>query len=266
MVENPKSEAVLQPSPPIEGSSKMMVEDSTGKWVAKEFVSNVSHELLNHITNLKLRLYQLETQPDAWNGGLQPFKREVERFEKLVDGLRLLSCLDQERMEVRLRPTDLNMLVEVYVGDRKLLASEKGLRLDCCLESGIPNALADEDLIGHVLSILLANALTYTPSGGHITVRTCASTSASGIGPCVGWVVEDSGPGVLVEEQAYLFDRFYRGSAGRTSEAQGTGLGLAIAKEIVKRHRGKILVESKGIPGEGARFYVWLLQADQAVV
>jgi signal transduction histidine kinase len=68
--------------------------------------------------------------------------------------------------------------------------------------------------------------------------------------------VSDTGPGISPEEQARLFERFFRGEAGRKSNAPGTGLGLAICQEIVQRHNGRITIESA--VGQGSTFTVWL--------
>jgi len=73
------------------------------------------------------------------------------------------------------------------------------------------------------------------------------------------WVrfsVTDTGPGIPAEEQARLFERFFRGEAARQAGAPGTGLGLAICSEIVKAHGGRITVESQ--VGVGSTFTVWL--------
>lgn len=77
----------------------------------------------------------------------------------------------------------------------------------------------------------------------------------------VGFSVQDDGPGIPLEEQGKLFERFYRGNVGRDSEASGTGLGLAIAQEIVSRHGGEIVVDSQ--PGAGSAFTVWLPAASR---
>ncbi|MCP4258924.1 MAG: HAMP domain-containing histidine kinase, partial [Planctomycetes bacterium] len=70
--------------------------------------------------------------------------------------------------------------------------------------------------------------------------------------------VQDNGPGIVPEEQSYLFERFFRGKAGRENKFPGTGLGLSIAKEIIDRHNGRINVSSQGIPGQGTTVTVWL--------
>jgi two-component system, OmpR family, phosphate regulon sensor histidine kinase PhoR len=65
-------------------------------------------------------------------------------------------------------------------------------------------------------------------------------------------MVRDTGPGIPLQEQARIFERFYRVDAGRSRDQGGTGLGLAIVKHIVQLHGGTVGVES--LPGQGARF------------
>ena len=110
------------------------------------------------------------------------------------------------------------------------------------------------------MSILLTNALNYTPGGGAILVRT--QTEMYQGEQWVGFAVSDNGPGIPLDEQPQLFTRFYRGSVGLESGIPGTGLGLALVKEIVERHQGRVEVSSSGVAGEGAVFGVWLPAAD----
>ena len=107
-------------------------------------------------------------------------------------------------------------------------------------------------LLGQAISIILTNALTYTPEGGTVTMNLVRKPEQVGI------IISDSGPGITPEDQEKLFVRFYRGAAGRQSGSPGTGLGLSIAQEIIERHHGTIEVESIGIPGEGTTFTIWL--------
>ena len=116
--------------------------------------------------------------------------------------------------------------------------------------------LADEQMTGQVLSAILTNALNYTPAGGTITVSTQVEEAHGRM--WTGFAVSDTGPGIPVEDQERLFERFFRGKSGRTSTSPGTGLGLSIAREIIYRHGGRIEVTSAGMPGEGTTFSVWL--------
>ena len=72
----------------------------------------------------------------------------------------------------------------------------------------------------------------------------------------IALAVSDTGPGIVADEQARLFERFFRGETGRRSGAAGTGLGLAICQEIMARHGGQITVESQ--IGQGSTFTIWL--------
>jgi PAS domain S-box-containing protein len=220
-----------------------------------EFVSNVSHELRTPISNLKLHTYLLAARPEKRDTYISTLEREVERLEALIEGLLMLSRLDQDRVEMNLVPVDLNVLAEEYVEDRAELAESKGLTLE--LDPQEPPAVrADRNLIGQILSIMLTNAFNYTPSGGHVVVSTYAQQRDNR--QWVGFSVSDTGLGILPEEKPQLFTRFFRGNVGRQSGVPGTGLGLAIAREIIERHRGRIEVESEGVPGKGTVFRVWL--------
>jgi signal transduction histidine kinase len=103
----------------------------------------------------------------------------------------------------------------------------------------------------------LTNALNYTPAGGLITVTTamCERDEQT-------WItitVHDTGPGISASDHARLFERFFRGEAGRKSGVPGTGLGLAISAQIVNKLNGLITVDSP--PGGGAAFTVWVRPA-----
>jgi signal transduction histidine kinase len=150
---------------------------------------------------------------------------------------------------------DLNAVISRFIADRMLLAEGKGLDLSCQI-SPLPTIQADEGMLEQVLSVILTNAINYTPSGGSVTVS--SQLLASNGQPWAGFKVTDTGPGISPEEQKHLFERFFRGKVGKVSQAPGTGLGLAIAKEIVERHYGRLEVESAGVPGLGTSFSVWL--------
>jgi|GEM_PF-1631956 len=227
-----------------------------------QFVSNVSHELRTPITSLNLNQELLRRNPAGQDLYLQRIARETDRLNDLIESLLRLSRLDQGSVQLELKPLDLNALAAQYVDDRSPLAESRGLSLICGNAQGIPLVMADSGLLGQALSVLLTNALNYTPTGGHVAISTYQrevnGRSWAGIS------VSDTGPGIPQTELTQLFTRFFRGSVGRKSGAPGTGLGLAIAKEIVERHKGQIEIFSEGIPGKGTSFTIWLPQPNSS--
>ncbi|GAB4475179.1 MAG: hypothetical protein Kow00124_15930 [Anaerolineae bacterium] len=224
--------------------------------VKDEFVSNVSHELRTPISSIKLYHRLLRINPDKREEYMERLDRETSRLEHLVEDLLHLSRLDQRRVSFHPIVCDLNALVEMYIIDRSPLAEAQGLRLAFEQQQNLPPVEIDQVLIGQALSVLLTNALSYTPAGGQITVYTRSRQTAGQ--QWAGFSVRDTGPGIPPEEREHLFERFFRGKAGRESGAPGTGLGLAIAREIVALHNGEIVLEDPGGDGQGATFSVWL--------
>jgi PAS domain S-box-containing protein len=222
------------------------------------FVSNVSHELRTPIASIRLYHDLLQSGPVSEKAEmyLATLQRETERLERIIEDLLQLSRMDQGQVMASLSPMDLNELVGHYVADRPLLAESRGLTLTLNQTADLPPIQGDPGLLGQALSVLLTNALNYTPRGGQVEVSTL-SREADGR-RWAGFSVADTGPGIPPDEQPRIFERFYRGSVGRGSGESGTGLGLAIAKEIATRHGGRIEVESTGVPGEGVIFTVWL--------
>ncbi|NDJ74758.1 MAG: PAS domain S-box protein, partial [Chloroflexi bacterium] len=220
------------------------------------FVSNVTHELRTPITNLKLRHSLLASQPHRFEYHLSVIQRETDRLAHIIDDLLRLSRMDQGRVAWNPTHFDLNWLVRQYVQDRTALAEGHDLSLSFQPGEGELVVEADEGLLGQVLGVLLTNAFNYTPAGGWVRVSTAARREDD-----QRWVtlqISDNGLGIPLNEQAHIFERFFRGTAGLESGAPGTGLGLSLVQEIVRKHHGRVDVHSNGIPGEGTTFTVWL--------
>ncbi|MBI5961071.1 MAG: HAMP domain-containing protein [Chloroflexi bacterium] len=220
------------------------------------FVSNVSHELRTPITSLKLYCDLLDANPAGLEKYVDRLRRESDRLDRIVENILRLSRLDQGRVKLQPVPVQLNHLAQQYVSDRTPLAESRHLSLNFVGHSDLPVVLADEGLIGQTVSVLLINALNYTQADGEIVVSTLVREMDGQ--QWAGIEVKDNGPGISLDDQKKLFERFFRGSVGRASKEAGTGLGLAIAKEIVDRHKGQIEIFSLGIAGEGSCFRVWL--------
>jgi signal transduction histidine kinase len=220
-----------------------------------EFLANVSHELRTPITSIMLYHTMIEKKPAQASTYISSLKRETQRLAHLIEELLYLSRLEQGRVNFNPEKIDLNQVLREYVADRAPLAKQRRLNLMLDTKTPLPAVQADEQMIGQVVSILLTNALNYTPAQGQVTVRTQADERQGQ--KWAGFVVQDTGLGLTAEDQKRVFERFFRGKAGRESAAPGTGLGLSIAREIVEKHRGRIEVHSEG-PGKGATFTVWL--------
>ena len=181
-------------------------------------------------------------------------KREVDLLYRLIEDLLNLSSLDLEKVRPALAVVDVNRLVQRLLAQRASLVAERGLVLRIETEPALLPVLAHALRLTQVLTNLMTNAMNYTPAGGVITVRTAARVADGRT--WATFSVSDTGPGMTPDEQAHVFERFYRGEAARATGASGTGLGLAISHTIMQRHRGMITVESQ--LGHGSTFVVWL--------
>ncbi len=220
-----------------------------------QFLSSVSHELRTPLTSILLYLELIgRGKADNQQRYLDSVAREVERLQVLIESLLDLSRLDLGKTTPQLQNINLNGLLLTLAVDRDRLFTERGLHLHLETTADLPEISADPKLLEQVATNLLTNALNYTPPGGHVWLSTANST-ADGV-PWVTFTVRDTGPGIAPEEQAQLFQRFYRGAAAYKSKSSGTGLGLAISQNIVALHRGRIALESA--VGQGSAFTVWL--------
>ena len=129
---------------------------------------------------------------------------------------------------------------------RKLRSIIAGIALTLAAAEG--NGVFDPKWTAEAVCNLLDNAVKYTPAGGAVTVQACCYELFCRID------VTDTGPGIPEEEQAEVFQRFYRSPANH--QAQGVGIGLYLARQIAEGQGGYIKVFSK--PGRGAKFSLYL--------
>jgi PAS domain S-box-containing protein len=220
-----------------------------------QFVANVSHELRTPLTNIKLYVTLLQQgasdkRPQYW----LTLQREVKRLEGLIENLLSISRLDIGQAPIELEVLDVNGVVRQLLNDRAALIGERGLTIDAALEADMPPALANANFVSQILSNLVTNATQYTPPGGQIVVSTARRSDRDR--SWITFTVKDTGSGINADDLPRLFERFYRGEAGRRSGTPGTGLGLAICSDLADKLGGHITVASP--PGQGAAFTVWL--------
>lgn len=219
-----------------------------------QFVSDINHELRTPLTTISLNVDLLPHVDESKRTTVVgKIKREILVLTKMIEDLLDLSRYDLGATTLLRESVQLDGLIRTLLDDRSELAHSKGLQIRYEPTPNLPPVQADQRLIFQVLSNLLVNAIHYTQSG-EITLRTGTATVDDRQWCTVA--VSDTGPGIPLEEQAHLFERFFRGTAARESRVPGTGLGLAICQEILDRHDGRVSVES--VSGEGSTFTVWL--------
>ena len=215
-----------------------------------EFISLVSHELRTPLTSIRGYLELVLDDPDSLNEQQQQFLEVVQRNSKrlfsLVSDLLFVAQVDAGRMSVELEDVDLATIAAECVHSAEPHAAAQEVRLELDAEparfSGDPARLAQ------LVDNLVSNAIKFTGAGGSVAVRT--RTTERG----VRLEVADSGMGIPAEEQANLFERFFRSSNARRAAIQGTGLGLVIVQAISEAHGGEVSLESA--EGVGTTFRV----------
>lgn len=205
----------------------------------RRFISDASHELRTPISILRgeaeVALSQAERSPEEYRESLAVLYEEAQRLANIVEDLFTLTRADAG--EYRLTRSDfyLDELAVDCVRATRTLAQAKNISLAAVAPHEMP-VRADEDLLRRMILNLLDNAIKYTPEGGSVTV-TCS------VGPD-GYElsVTDSGPGIPVEMQSRIFERFFRvdRARSRTGRDGGAGLGLSIARWIAEAHLGRL--------------------------
>jgi signal transduction histidine kinase len=221
-----------------------------------KFVSDVSHELRTPLTNMTIYLDLLKSvqEPVKQELYIETLRRETSRFTHLIEDLLTISRLEAGRVDMYIKPTDINHLIRELVADRSIMANSKGLFLAFEPSENLPLALVDSRLVVQAVSNLLTNAINYTDPEGFVSLRTQKMIDSTST-----WVIIsiiDNGVGIPPDEIGQIFDRFYRGTASYRTKAQGTGLGLPISKEIIEGMGGRISVKS--LSEVGSTFTVWL--------
>ncbi|HZG84217.1 HAMP domain-containing sensor histidine kinase [Paenibacillus sp.] len=219
----------------------------------QRFVSDASHELRTPITiiqtsaELLLRHPHHTIEQDAKY--VSNVMKEARRMKRLLEHLLTIARADSNQLQLEWRRMPLHGAAAELAEHMRALAEAKPVSLR--FEAREPVVIeADEDRVVQLMTILLDNAIQYTPPGG------CVELS---IGKQEHWariVVSDNGVGIAKEQLPFIFDRFYRADASRSRKDAGAGLGLSIAQWIVESHNGHIRVVSE--PGKGTSVTVLL--------
>ena len=218
----------------------------------RDFVANISHELKTPIGAIGLLAETLQgatDDPEAVLKFASSLQREASRLGHIVQEIIELSRL-QAATEVK-NSTEIRLadLISDSLERVRILAESKNMRLVADLDDSILIEVSYEQ-IATAITNLFENAINYSDPGGQVGISLKRVDNFAEI------VVTDSGVGIALEDQARIFERFYRVDPSRSRETGGTGLGLAIVKHIAINHGGEISVFSK--PGLGSTFTLTL--------
>jgi len=224
-----------------------------------EFVSTVSHELRTPMTSIKgyadlMLLGAAGGMNEEQKRFVSIIKSNADRLTVLVNDLLDISRIEGGRVELDIETMRLEVAVDQVVASLRARVEEKGLSLFVNVPPDLPPVLADRDRVIQILTNLVGNASQYTRAGS-ITVTARRMNNLARID------VADTGIGVAPEDQAKVFDRFFRSDDAAVQEFSGTGLGLAIVKSLVEMQHGQIWLESE--LGKGSTFSFTLPQAEQ---
>ena len=229
----------------------------TANRAKSDFLANMSHEIrtpLNGVIGIIDALARTPLAPEqAEMVGL--IATSGVTLERLVSDMLDVSRIEAGKLELELRPFDLDEALTAPLDTQRLRAEDKGLGFQV---ERAPNArgvfIGDSVRISQILGNLLSNAVKFTAEGS-VIVR-FALTEDDGAPTLLSFEVEDTGVGFDAEHDAQLFQRFSQADASITRRFGGTGLGLSICRSLTEMMGGRITGAST--PGVGSRFRVEL--------
>ncbi|MCC5960646.1 MAG: HAMP domain-containing histidine kinase [Rhodobacteraceae bacterium] len=220
----------------------------------RDFAAIVSHQMRTPLSLIDSSMHRLARMGDDVAARDVEERRKivgdaVGRLTRLVDTVLLLAKLDNDQLQARFAPLEMDHVVQSIMEEAQSRHPHRTLRLSC--SGGSLVARGDRHLVGHIIDNLLSNALKYSPPDSPIELRVFTQ------GQDVACAVTDQGQGIAAQDRPYLFNRYFRGACEEVRAAgQGTGLGLALAQELAQLQGGRISFETWA--GKGSVFTFWL--------
>lgn len=213
-------------------------------------IADISHQTKTPIANILLYAQLLEEQslPEESRACVTALEGQAEKLQSLIEALVKTSRLETGILALCPQAGPLGPMLEDSAGQFAPKAAEKDITLTLVPTPSDATAVFDPKWTAEAVCNLLDNAVKYTPAGGSVTVQAIPYELFCRVN------VTDTGPGIPEEEQAKIFQRFYRASSAR--QAEGVGIGLYLARQIAEGQGGYLKVFSR--PGKGARFSLYL--------
>jgi signal transduction histidine kinase len=218
-----------------------------------EFVSFVAHELKNPMTSIKgytelLAAGSVGQINEMQSNFLGTIRSNVERMSALVSDLNDNAKIEAGRLRLDYRPVDVAEVMDEVLRSTRRQIEDKRQTVDLQLPARLPEVWADRVRVAQVLTNLVSNAHKYTPEGGRIVVGAEVAHNQwdpEGAKQVVHLWVKDNGIGIGIEDQAKIFQKFFRSDDLKAREVPGTGLGLNITRSLVEMQGGRIWFNSE---------------------
>ena len=231
-----------------------------------DFVAGISHELRTPLTVIHTAAYNLRGKLAANPAQVERYgvliQQESGRLKDLLEQVLRFSGATAGRVIQNTEPLSIPDLLEATLESAKAVFQGAGCVLETHIDPDLPLVMGDPMALQQALQNLLHNAAKYGSGDSH-WVGVSASGTGGATNPAVEIRVADRGPGIPADEQAHIFEPFFRGRRALQDQIHGTGLGLNLAKKIVEAHGGSIQVKSAA--AKGAEFIVRLPAAPAGV-
>jgi signal transduction histidine kinase len=213
-----------------------------------DFLATVNHELRTPLTSITAYLDMIREGaggpvPEGIQRMVEVISRNSDRLRRLIEDMLTVSKQDGTGT-LNLKRVDIGQVLQIVVATLRPLADTRDVAIN--FEESVEDIKinADEAQLEQVFTNIVANAIKFTPDGGRIDITSEPSAAEDGR-PAVLVRVADTGVGIPTQEIPQVFTRFYRASNASSAAVPGSGLGLAIAHDIVRRHTGKLGLESQ---------------------
>jgi signal transduction histidine kinase len=213
-----------------------------------DFLATVNHELRTPLTSITAYLDMIREGaggpvPEGIERMVEVISRNSDRLRRLIEDMLTVSKQDGTGT-LNLKRVDIGQVLQIVVATLRPLADTRDVAIN--FEESVEDIKinADEAQLEQVFTNIVANAIKFTPDGGRIDITSEPSAAEDGR-PAVLVRVADTGVGIPTQEIPQVFTRFYRASNASSAAVPGSGLGLAIAHDIVRRHTGKLGLESQ---------------------
>ena len=223
-----------------------------------DFISNITHELKTPITTVgvaieAMRNFHALQNPERTREYLDISRKELNRLALLVDKVLKMSMFEHTEPQLKIEFIDINELLQQILNSMKLQFEKLGAELVFTPLIGDFQVRGDQTHLTSVVYNLIDNALKYRSEDPVIEIV------LRDTGDQIQLAVSDNGPGIPMEYQDKIFEKFFRVPSGNQHNTKGYGLGLAYVAGVIDKHNGTIQVKSQ--PGAGTRFTIDLPKA-----